>query len=78
VHANARRDGEPLVAVQPARVGRREDVRLEPEAGEMLRQLQGPLDTAPAGGWEIEGNEQDTHRRDRMPAQSSPARLCQP
>jgi len=50
-----------VVAVQPLRVVGREDVRLDPERGQVRRQLQRPLNAAPAGGREVHGHEQNLH-----------------
>ena len=56
VHPRLRRHPQPLVAVEPARIVRREDVRLDPHRGQVLRELQRPLHAAPARGREVEAD----------------------
>ena len=50
--------------VDPLRVVRREHVRLDPERGQVLRELERPLDAAAAGGREVERDEQHLHAAD--------------
>ena len=63
VHPRLRRDAQAVVAMEPARVVGREDVRLDPHRGQVLRELERPLHAAAAGGWEVEADDQGLHGR---------------
>ena len=63
VHPRLGRHAKPVVAMQPARVVGREDVRLDAHRGQVLRELQRPLDAAAAGGREVEADDQRLHGR---------------
>ncbi len=66
VHRRLRRHRELVVAVEPLRVVRREDMGLDPELRQVGRELQRPADTAAAGGWEVHRDEQHPHRAQRL------------
>ena len=52
-----------VVAMHPLRVVRREHVRLDPQLGQMGRELQRPLHAAAARGREVERHDEHLHRR---------------
>ena len=56
-----RRRDELVVPVHPLGVVRGEDMRLDPVARQMRRQLERPLDASAAGRREVQGDEQDLH-----------------
>ena len=61
VHPGLGRRAQVGVRVDPLRVVRREHVRLDPERGQVLRELERPLDAAAAGRREVERDEQQLH-----------------
>ena len=64
VHPGLRRLAEVGVLVDPLRVVRRQHVRLDPERGQVLRELERSLDPATAGGRPVERDEQQFHAPD--------------
>ncbi|HET7043444.1 MAG TPA: hypothetical protein VFI37_01235 [Gaiellaceae bacterium] len=65
VDPRLRRHLELLVAVDPLRVFRSEHVGLDPEPGQVRRELERPLHAAAARGREVERDEQDLHAGER-------------
>ena len=63
VDPRLRRQRQVGVLVHPLRIVRREHVRLDPERGQMARELQRALHAAAAGGREIESDEEELHSR---------------
>ena len=61
VHPGERRRLQLVVAVDPLRVVGREHVRLDPEARQVRRELERPLDAPAAGRREVHRHEQDLH-----------------
>ena len=64
VHPRLRRLAEVGVLVDPLRVVRRQHVRLDPERGQVLRELERSLDAAAAGRRPVERDEQQFHAPD--------------
>ena len=64
VHPRLGRHAERLVAMDPLRVVGREHVRLDPERGQVLGQLQGTLHSSTAGRGKVEADEQHLHPGD--------------
>ena len=64
VHPGLRRHAQLLVPVDPVRVVGRQHVRLDPERGQVLRELQGTLHTSPSRGGKVEADEQRLHPGD--------------
>ncbi len=63
MHPRERRRLQLVVAVDPLRIVRREHVRLDPEARQVRRELERPLDAAAAGRREVHRDEEDLHCR---------------
>src|SRR6187200_1455139 len=61
VDAHLRRNLELLVAGDPFRVVRRENVGLEPELGQVRRELEGARDAAAARGREVRRDQEHPH-----------------
>ena len=72
VHPGLRRHAERLVAVDPLRVVRGEDVRLDPERRQVLGELQGTLHASPARRGKVEADEQHLHPGDGTGARLAP------
>jgi hypothetical protein len=62
VYPGERRRRQLVVAVDPLRIVRRENVRLDPELRQMRRELERTLDAAAACGREVERDDEDLHR----------------
>ena len=75
VHGRRRRELERLVRVEPLRVVGSEDVRLHAELGKVRRELERPLDARAARRREVEGDDQDLHRRPLSPTRSRADRV---
>ncbi len=65
VHLRVGRDVQLVVARKPLGIVRREHVRLDPEVGQVSRQLQGSSDPTAAGRGEVHRHEQHSHRGER-------------
>ena len=63
MHPRERRRLQLVVAVDPFRVVRGEHVGLDPEARQVRRELERPLDSAAAGRREVHRDQQDFHPR---------------
>ena len=61
VHPRERRRRQVVVAVHPLRVVGREHVQLDPEPGQMRRELERPLHAAAARGREVQRDEEHLH-----------------
>ena len=70
VHPGLRRQRQVGVGVHPLRVVGREHVRLDPEPGEVRGELQRALDARAARRREVEGDEQELHRRSILPIET--------
>ena len=64
VHPRLGRDAQLGIAVHPLRVVGREHVGLDPERGQVLRELERALHAAAARGREVHRHEQHLHRRE--------------
>ena len=64
MHPGLRRHAQRLVAMDPLRVVRREHVRLDPERGKVLGELEGTLHSTPSRGGKVEADEQHLHPGD--------------
>ena len=64
VHPRLRRHAQRLVTMDPLRVVGGEHVRLDPERGKVLGQLQGTLHSSTAGRGKVEADEQHLHPGD--------------
>ena len=63
VHQRLARRDELVVPVDPPRIVRGEHVGLDPERRQVGRELERPLDAAPAGRREVDGDDEQLHRR---------------
>ena len=61
MHERLRGRAQLLVAVEPLRVVGREHVRLDPERGQMGRQLERPLNAATAGRRPVHRHQENFH-----------------
>jgi hypothetical protein len=64
MHPGLRRHAEIGIAVHPLRIVGGEDVRLDAERRQVLRELQRALDPSTAGGREVHRHEQHLHGRE--------------